>query len=430
MKTAELKHEIFAGEIDVLKIDVLTQIRKKVNKTKIAELAASIKRRGIIHPLTLRPGAKGRYILVCGERRLIASKQIGKKTVISRVLNLDAGEAVLYQADENLYREDLSPIEEAVGFKNLLDARKYSIEELASVIGKSPAYVTRAVRLLELPKEVIADLQDEKITPAHAHQLLRAPDKDRLEVYENWKNDFTGNGSQNELNGNANSLRESVEEHCGTSLKIASFTKTKPYAGAVACTGCPSNSSNQGDLFGSETEKSTCYYKPCFDKKTKTAGTDEISAFQKKYSGAKVFRVKHYMYTGSNVRGFIIRKKLNKKVPKSDFAIVLYRIGDEPWLATPSSPKEVKKQKANTQQNQTHQDPELHKREQEIRKRVDILVRGKLKKASITQAISILERSFKRGWFDRNDFIKTLKVDVKSVRKDVVTEFKKKKKKK
>ena len=341
MKTVEMKKETFYREVDISRIDVLNQIRKKVDKNRIAELAASIKDRGIIQALILRPGTNDRYILVCGERRLIASKEIQKKTVTARVFNIDATEASLYQADENLHREDLTPIEEATGFKKLLVAKKYSVEELAGKINKSVAYVYRASRLTELPKKILEAIDKGDLQPGHGHQLLRIDAKEREKFFTEWHKTWQAE----ETEFSVKSLQEAIDNDVEHSLDKASFPKTKPYAGTEACTTCAYNSGNQGMLFAGA-KKGSCTKPKCFKTKENAFHEKTTNEIQKLFPKAKIIKAQH-AYPGFELNGFIVGKKIDvMKPPRSLDAAVLY--DGEYYSARKMTIKEVKKNTAST----------------------------------------------------------------------------------
>ncbi len=148
------------------------QHRKTFHDETIKELADSIKVHGIIQPLVVRRDG-GSYKIVAGERRYRASKLLGlvKLPVIIRddLTDRDAAEIALI---ENLQREDLNPVDEALGYEKLISDFGITQEEAADRVGKSRSAVTNALRLLRLPKEVIEKLRDGSISAGHARALL------------------------------------------------------------------------------------------------------------------------------------------------------------------------------------------------------------------------------------------------------------------
>lgn len=382
--------------VPVSAITVREQARKTFDKGALKELAESIKARGIINPLTLRPNESGKgFVLVSGERRLRAAVIAGMTSVPARVLDLNAEQAEVFQADENLHRRDLTALEEARAFHALLRSGKRTVPELASIVKKPESYVTRATRLLELPKEVLEAIESEAVTPAHGHQLLRVALGQRVEIWNSWKDAYGDNG-------NARSLQEHVEATLGCDLGSASFPKDKPFAGEVACTLCPLNSGNQGALFDGAT-KGKCLSKKCFDKKAKQSLQDEIVGLQKAFPAAMhVVRVGGYVYAGTrldvgNAQQWLARHVFEKKIPRGKFALVACTGTGEVWLATPPTDAETKKEvKQSTAA--APQSPEQQKLEREKRERVEEAIDAAVARATDAQIEKLYEARWKRGW--------------------------------
>lgn len=306
----------FQGNMSLEKIDVREQVRKKFDENAHKELTESVRTKGLINAVTLRPSKKdGRFELVAGERRFRAAKAAGLKEIPVRVLDLDDQAAALYQVEENIHRKDLTPIEEARGFKLLLEAKKFTVEQLAQLIDKSMPYVYRAVHLLELPKKAVDAIEDGTLTPAHGVQLLRVPVTDR----EVWTKELLEDGYDGRID-TAAELREKVENELGSDLAGAKFAKDKPYAGAIACTACPNNSGNQGVLFDGA-EKGTCTLKPCFDKKTEQYWKDVVAKLEA--TGAQVLMSPHHLYDGHYIAGRTVGKEITRDQIKKGQVIVL-----------------------------------------------------------------------------------------------------------
>jgi len=158
------------------------QPRRIFNQDRIEELASSIKEYGILQPLLVRgvPGEEGKYDLIAGERRWRAAQiaQIHEVPVI--VLDLDDLAAYKIALIENLQREDLDPIDEAMGYKRLLDDYGQTQESLAKAVGKSRPHVTNMLRLLNLPDAVQAHVSAGDLTMGHARALITAEDPEGL----------------------------------------------------------------------------------------------------------------------------------------------------------------------------------------------------------------------------------------------------------
>ena len=148
------------------------QPRKEFDENALAELADSIREYGILQPLVVRSLASGRYQLVAGERRWRASRMAGLTEVPVIIKELNDTECMEIALIENLQREDLNPIEEALGYRTLMDQHQYTQEELSKRIGKSRPVIANAIRLLRLPEKVIQMVENNDISSGHARALL------------------------------------------------------------------------------------------------------------------------------------------------------------------------------------------------------------------------------------------------------------------
>lgn len=160
------------------------QPRKTFEPNAMRELAASIKRYGILQPLSVRRRGGG-YELVSGERRLRAAKLVGLRDVPCIILDVDSQESSILALVENIQRKDLDFIEEAEGIHRLVNAHGYKQEEIARLVGLSQSAVSNKLRILKLSPELLFMIRDTGLTERHARALLRLEDdKDRLEVFE------------------------------------------------------------------------------------------------------------------------------------------------------------------------------------------------------------------------------------------------------
>lgn len=149
-----------------------TQPRKEFDEQALSELAESISQHGLLQPLLVRPLTLGGYQIVAGERRYRASRMAGLTEVPVIIKELTDTETMEIALIENLQREDLSPVEEALGYKALIDEHGFSQEEVAKSVGKSRPAVANALRLLKLPNNIMEYLKDGKISAGHARALL------------------------------------------------------------------------------------------------------------------------------------------------------------------------------------------------------------------------------------------------------------------
>ena len=150
------------------------QPRKKFEKESLEELASSIKERGIIQPIIVRKSddQDDKFEIVAGERRWQAAQNAGLHEVPAVVIKADNLKSLEFAIVENVQRKDLNPIEEAEGYKKLIDEFLYDQEKVAKFIGKSRAYITNCLRLLTLPQKIIEYIIDEKISQGHAKILV------------------------------------------------------------------------------------------------------------------------------------------------------------------------------------------------------------------------------------------------------------------
>ena len=150
------------------------QPRKKFEKESLEELTKSIKERGIIQPLIVRisENQKNKYELIAGERRLQASQTAGLHEVPVIIIDADNLKSLELAIIENVQRKDLNVIEEAQGYKRLIEEFGYDQEKVSKFIGKSRSHITNSLRILSLPRTVIELIENEKLTLGHAKVLV------------------------------------------------------------------------------------------------------------------------------------------------------------------------------------------------------------------------------------------------------------------
>ena len=157
-----------------------SQPRKKFDDTAITELAESIRLHGMLQPTVVRPIADGRYQIVAGERRWRAAKRVGLSEVPVIIRDLTDQEVYELALIENLQRENLNPIEEAVGYQTLMEQYQLTQEEIAKAVGRSRSAVANCLRLLNLPQVVQGFLESGAITVGHAKALAAIKDENLL----------------------------------------------------------------------------------------------------------------------------------------------------------------------------------------------------------------------------------------------------------
>lgn len=148
------------------------QPRKDFDEKSLSELAESIEQHGVLQPLVVRPLANGSYQLVAGERRWRAARIAGLTEVPVVIKELTDEEVIEIAMIENLQREDLNPLEEALGYRYMMDELNITQEQAAEKVGKSRPAVANALRLLKLPNEIQDMVKNNLISPGHARALL------------------------------------------------------------------------------------------------------------------------------------------------------------------------------------------------------------------------------------------------------------------
>ena len=153
------------------------QPRTNFKKEELEELAESIKKNGLLSPILVRP-YDGKYQIIAGERRWQACKLINMKKVPVRIKEADDDQSIILALVENIQRSNLNPIEEAYGYRRMMERGKMTQSEVAQAVSKGRTTITNALRLLELPEDAQQLLFEEKITAGHARAILSVPTKE------------------------------------------------------------------------------------------------------------------------------------------------------------------------------------------------------------------------------------------------------------
>ena len=150
------------------------QPRKHFDKENLEELTNSIREQGVIQPIVVRPdkALDGKYEIIAGERRWLASQNAGLHEIPVVILNVDDVKSLEFAIVENVQRQDLNPIEEARGYQKLVKDFNYNQEKLAKFIGKSRSYIANSLRLLGLPAEVLIMVESGDLSAGHARSLI------------------------------------------------------------------------------------------------------------------------------------------------------------------------------------------------------------------------------------------------------------------
>jgi len=150
------------------------QPRKKINKESLEELTNSIKEKGVIQPIIVRPSktSDGKFEIIAGERRWLASQNAGLHEVPVVILDIDDVKSLEFAIVENVQRQDLNPIDESRGYQKLIDDFNYNHEKLSKFIGKSRSYIANSLRLLSLPEEILSMVEQGDLSAGHARSLI------------------------------------------------------------------------------------------------------------------------------------------------------------------------------------------------------------------------------------------------------------------
>ncbi len=209
------------------------QPRVNFSEEKLEELANSIKKNGIIQPIAVRPNKseKGRYEIVAGERRWIAAQRAGLHEIPVRILDLSDVESLEVAIVENIQRDDLNPIEEARGYKRLNEEFKYDHDSISKLMSKSRSHVSNTLRLLTLPKDVIAMLEEGTLTSGQARPLIGITNASSIAeeiVSKNYSarkveyltRNKKGNSKEKQVDANILKAQERIEKVLGLKVNI------------------------------------------------------------------------------------------------------------------------------------------------------------------------------------------------------------------
>ena len=218
------------------------QPRKVFDDVNLEDLTNSIKERGIIQPIIVRKSNedKSRFEIIAGERRWLAAQRAGLHNVPVVIIEADDLKSLEFAIVENVQRHDLNPLEEAQGYKRLIDEFSYDQEKVAKFIGKSRSYITNSLRLLSLPEDVIKLIENQKLTSGHAKILVGLENasfvaakilekKFSVRQTENFVKIFK-NKTKNQKNfkdANIRDLENSVSEKIGLSVIIKNNKRNK-----------------------------------------------------------------------------------------------------------------------------------------------------------------------------------------------------------
>jgi ParB family chromosome partitioning protein len=230
--------------------------RRIFEDVPLKELAESIRSKGVLSPLLVRPITDQGFEIVAGARRYRAAQLAEIPTVPVRIVNLSDAEALETQLIENLQRRDVHPLEEAQGFRSLLnlDEPKYSVEQIAAKTGKAPAYVAQRLKLTELSAPVVDAFYAEEIGVGHALLLAKLqPDQQEKALAECFREEWAGGGTKPKRNLlPVRHLQQWIEHQLMLVLKLAPFNKrdAQLVTAAGSCVDCPKRTGHNDLLRG------------------------------------------------------------------------------------------------------------------------------------------------------------------------------------
>lgn len=242
--------------------------RKAFDETSMQELTDSIREKGVLQPVVLRYMKKeGKYELVCGERRFRASKAAGLTEIPATIRELTDEEVVELQIIENLQRKDVHPMEEGAAFKQLLDAKGWTVNEIGSRVGKPANYVARRLRLTEIVPDFQKAFFENRIGLTDMERLFKLSTADQKAL---WQEECEGRS------GKLSITDGDIRSYLGD-LNDAPFDTTDETLDkkAGACTSCPHNSGSNALLFP-DTSKAQCGNSSCYHNKCKLAFAVEL----------------------------------------------------------------------------------------------------------------------------------------------------------
>src|SRR6202789_2708768 len=250
-----------------------TNPRRTFENDSLKELAESIRTQGILSPLLVRPVSEQGFEIVFGARRYRAAQIAEAATVPVRIKNLSDAEALEAQLIENLQRRDVHPMEEATGFRALLNLEepKYSVEQIAARTGKSPVYVAGRLKLTELAPVVVEAFYREEIGVSHALLLAKLqPDQQEQALGACFKEDWSNGGQKaKRILLPVRNLQCWIESNILLILKLAPFDKrdSQLVPAAGSCVDCPKRTGHNKLLFSDMGKQDACTDPTCYQGK-------------------------------------------------------------------------------------------------------------------------------------------------------------------
>jgi len=248
-----------------------TNPRTSYDDKATAELAESIKTHGVLQPVLVRPfGKPGKYQLIAGSRRYKASEIAGRPTIPATIRELTDDQALEIQIIENLQREGVNPIEEAVAYASLMKLKGFDVAEVAHRVGKTPAFIAQRLKLNDLIEDFKKLLFEERITITDALKVCKLKVEDQEDLYEN---ECTGYNIQHRIIIDDDMLRLYMYDLTDAPFDTKSLDLNKAMG---ACTHCQFNTASNTLLFPEGEHESRCTNRECFKGKTEVSFAVEL----------------------------------------------------------------------------------------------------------------------------------------------------------
>lgn len=335
-----------AGDLRMIALTLIDpppkNTRTTFKKESLAELTRSVKEKGIIQPILVRPVGK-RFQIVAGERRFKAANQAGLKEIPASVKNLSDEEALDAQLIENLQREDVHPLEEADGFLRMKNGSKLEIPEIAQRVAKDQRYVARRLALTDLIEEAREDFRDELITLAHALEIcVLSPELqpfalaacyERKSVWSQKEQTYTHRPDKEKPARHVKFLQAWIEQNIYLNLTKAPFKldDARLREDGLTCVECPQRSGFNKTLFADIKNTDTCLNPVCFQAKIQTLVQVTMAEIETK-SGKTAASISPY-YSPNRAKDSIGKsdyQQIERKADRCEFAEqAVYAEGDE-----------------------------------------------------------------------------------------------------
>ncbi|HYE74864.1 MAG TPA: ParB/RepB/Spo0J family partition protein [Blastocatellia bacterium] len=258
--------------------------RKQITQASIKELASSIREHGVLQPILVQEIAdagkgEARYRIIAGERRFRAAKEAGLSEIPATVRVFDEAQVFSVQLVENLQREDVHPLDEALGFERMKEGLQLSIKDLAQKLGKDARYIARRLALTQLIPEAKRDFRQEKITLAHALEICRLAPEIQAEalaacyettsVYNEERQEYEFMPDKDRPAKHVRYLQEWITQNVHLNLSRAPFQLDDPNLreDGLTCLECPQRSGHNRALFADIKDQDICMNRSCFQGK-------------------------------------------------------------------------------------------------------------------------------------------------------------------